>query len=591
MLSLQKINRLFIYNITLTFLFISILFFLSGNLFPEGINKIFSNRSWKIFLVLSIICFALLVLLSKFQLRSVFEKNTNVDGMNLTYAYLLLLPMTPIFQYLIINSIELGSLGSLVFMITFSLLTVFFVLAIPYFLTRVLDNGMAVSAGASLLFCFYYMPSFANDFNWHLQGSLKLQILLFTLLFVTVYSLIKLNKTVLFTLVITYFITNSFFVVYEVFLDSDEVHYNESKVFALAGKSENLSKPDIYLLTYDSYVANETMLGYGIDNSVHEKYLQNMGFQLYPNAYSVGGMSISSMSRMLDWDGKSYPNGTSDLNGLNNGKIRNGVSGSGVVQKILKNIGYETFGIFKDEYFFTGTGSSWDNTYPKIISAEDTSLNFSKRLILSVLEGEFWLNKQFNEYEEKVFLDNKSIALTNQSEAPRFVYTHTGPGHSGNSGVCRKNETREFKRRLYKSNIEMKKDIGTILNSKPNSIIIVNGDHGPYLTKNCTTLSHPEYSEVDINRLDIQDRLGTFLAIKWPAKMNTEKNNIVTLQDVFPLIFSQFFNEPLFMTEAYRNKSKSLIHRTAGVGVNNGVIIGGLHNGEKLFLDSNPPEK
>ena len=41
--------------------------------------------------------------------------------------------------------------------------------------------------------------------------------------------------------------------------------------------------PNIYFLVYDSYVPNETMMNYGIDNSAQEGYLVERGFTLYPH--------------------------------------------------------------------------------------------------------------------------------------------------------------------------------------------------------------------------------------------------------------------------------------------------------------------
>ena len=40
-----------------------------------------------------------------------------------------------------------------------------------------------------------------------------------------------------------------------------------SKIQTLAKSRQMVAKPDVFLLTYESYVCNETMLKYGIDNS------------------------------------------------------------------------------------------------------------------------------------------------------------------------------------------------------------------------------------------------------------------------------------------------------------------------------------
>ena len=41
------------------------------------------------------------------------------------------------------------------------------------------------------------------------------------------------------------------------------------------------------MLTYDSYVGQETMQQYGIDNRSQEEYLLQRGFKIYPQNYSI----------------------------------------------------------------------------------------------------------------------------------------------------------------------------------------------------------------------------------------------------------------------------------------------------------------
>ena len=57
---------------------------------------------------------------------------------------------------------------------------------------------------------------------------------------------------------------------------------------------------DVYLLSYDAYVANETMKSYGIDNSEQEDFLRSKGFRIYPKAYSIDIYSAEAMAPLLD---------------------------------------------------------------------------------------------------------------------------------------------------------------------------------------------------------------------------------------------------------------------------------------------------
>ena len=46
--------------------------------------------------------------------------------------------------------------------------------------------------------------------------------------------------------------------------------------------------------------------------------------------------------------------------------------------------------------------------------------------------------------------------------------------------------------------------------------MIITGDHGPYLTK---IVPSKKYPSDEVNRYDIQDRYGTFLAIHVPKNL------------------------------------------------------------------------
>jgi hypothetical protein len=131
----------------------------------------------------------------------------------------------------------------------------------------------------------------------------------------------------------------------------------------------------------------------------------------------------------------------------------------------------------------------------------------------------------------------------------------------------------------------MKLDIDTIIRNDPGSIIIVAGDHGPYLTKNCRSLGGGNFNITEISRLDIQDRYGTFLAIKWPTDDFSIYDDITVLQDIFPAIFAYLFRDDKLLdakadSRLFRNKDV-----ISGASVLDGIIYGGINDGEPLFVD------
>lgn len=183
------------------------------------------------------------------------------------------------------------------------------------------------------------------------------------------------------------------------------------------------------------------------------------------------------------------------------------------------------------------------------------------------------------------FVRRKRLAIEAATQSPKFMYTHTGPGHTQNSGKCRDDEIALFRERLNVANQEMRDDLTSILSSHPDALIIVNGDHGPYLTKNCTWLSQSQYRIEEITPLDIQDRFGTFLAVRWPEhRRQYPDDQLLVLQDIFPAVFSYLYDQPMVDRLRQRPSIRSPLNSAiGGVSVDSGVIVGGSYDGERLY--------
>jgi hypothetical protein len=231
---------------------------------------------------------------------------------------------------------------------------------------------------------------------------------------------------------------------------------------------------------------------------------------------------------------------------------------------------------------FRGYGSSYDVSLPKEISIQPYAYLLSA-IALGEFKFDLEVDLEFSKVSYSEFLTNKEKIFTQDQELPIFLYAHSPyPGHSQNSGACLPNEVELFKERLSIANQEMKKDIELLIKDK-NSIIIVAGDHGPYLTKNCTSTSN-EYDISEITRLDIQDRYGTFLAIRWPDDNYHDYDDITVIQDLFVAIFAYLYEDPTLL----ENKIQPETLRTFKISdarVVDGVIFGGINDGEKLFLN------
>lgn len=556
--------------LTLYFFSFSVLL---ARLLPEydrTVTTVFVSRAGRISLLFTAAGLVLFLAGLKIFRGGKFTLFERRDRLSRADLILLLLPLTPVVHYIINNRDILSLPASLLILAVFFVLSLILVIAIPAGLGKVGSSGTLMIAGMAFTFMITNMASLSAGYRWFQTGNLKVQLLILAAIFAAgrILYLKPTGKKLLYLFVPVFFISNTALHL----MSADRpvrpagTLGGENRLAALVGPRTPPVRPSIYLLVYDAYVVNETMLGYGIDNSAQEEYLRSKGFKIYPRTYSVGEYSIVSMSRALEVSTDYYS------------ASRRGVSGDGTVQRLLKSFGYETHGIFQNHEFFRGIGSSYDFSFPEPRSGTTPAL-----LVKAILMGEFRFDVEFDRASPEEFQEYKLGVFENVSSRPRFVYMHSPlPNHSQNSGRCLPNETELFRERLVEANAQMKEDLETIIKNDPGAIIVVAGDHGPFLTKNCIGTGG-DYDISEICRLDIQDRFGTFLAIRWPEENYSGYDEITVLQDIFPAIFAYIFRDTRILESRITAKTLSPAS-ISGAAVVDGVIRGGINDGEPLFL-------
>ncbi|HPR64860.1 MAG TPA: hypothetical protein PK014_11625 [Thermoanaerobaculia bacterium] len=563
------------YILTRVLIPLGILFFyllLSSAFLPGGINRVFIRNLIPIVtlvLVLLSATFVTLLIMRKIPFRIKTSADIRFSPLDLS---LLLFPLTPVAQYMIHNA-------NILFWYDYFYIAAFFILFvsvpllfIPYLFRFSGSTGSLISLGLAYTYTITDMASLAAERAWHFAGYFPAQLALFAGLWIFFSILFHFKlRTFLYTLITIYFISNGAFQFYsrDTLTPSNRLNSTNNALVKLVNNRKPEMTPNIYLLIYDAYVGCETLSAHGIDNRDQEKYLEDHGFTIYPLTYSVAAFSVGTMSRVFNVSFDYY------------GKPRKGISGDGVVQNLLKKFGYETYGIFPSSYFFQGIHSSYDHSVP--------GDSFSTRtLVRAIFVGEFRFDIDFDYVSRTGYVEKKREIFSFHSTIPRLLYTHSNiPSHSQNSGKCQPDEVKLYAERLKGANREMRGDIDILVKHDPEAIVIIAGDHGPYLTKNCEkTGNHYDISE--INRLDIQDRYGTFLAIRWPASDFDDYDNIVVLQDLFPSIFAYMWKDPGLLDSRIEPITTSNT-TISGAYVSHGVIYGGINDGEALFVDSADP--
>lgn len=532
---------------------------------PPGVNMAFVSALWPGLLAGSAIAVVLALVFRQKPLTA--APVSPAAAWRPTDWLLLLLPLTPVVQYLLNNTEQISFPQNMFLFLGFLALAAFVVVVLPKLLSRFANPAALRLVGVVFLFMITNMAVLSASFLWFAEGDLRIQLGI-TLALLALLGLLypSRHRNLLLLLVTAFFISNT---VAQINLDpsaqvTSDIH--EHPFFSVV-PAELETKPNVYLLIYDSYVANETMLQYRIDNSAQERYLQESGFTLYPHTYSIGSYSVVSIGSLMNASQNFY------------GPIRLGASGAGVVHQVFQAMGYRTYGYFPSDFFFQKTGSSYDVSFPQERPA-------SLVLLDSILLGEFRFDIGFDPGTANQFEQHKLDLFANVPREPVFLYAHSFfPGHSQNSGECLPNETELFEQRLAAANVEMRTDLDLLLANDPTAIVIVAGDHGPYLSKNCYATGRGGYTVNDISRFDIQDRFGTFLAIRWPQGTQFDAyDEIVVLQDLFPAIFAYLHQDASILQ--YRVPPLTVFYPEyiSDAAVDNGIIQGGQNDGEPLFL-------
>jgi len=317
--------------------------------------------------------------------------------------------------------------------------------------------------------------------------------------------------------------------------------------------------PDVYFLIYDGYAAPGMMRHYRISNDRHIAYLAAKKFVVYNHAYSIHLSSLSSMSSALDMRAIAEA----------------GIGGATTAMMFFKRNGYRTHFILNSHLLRDAGVVEADVTFPQA-----TYRAGLHALYRGIGGGEFKSEVVFQDTTRDRWLAAKREALSASSGQPRMVYAHSGlPGHSQNSGRCLNDETEQYARRVSTANEEMIVDIETVLQSRRDAIIVIAGDHGPYLTGDCLYLNRYDPDEITAEHL--ADRYGAMLAIRWPDDSYKEFDQISTIQDTFFAITAYLLHDawildykPMTETIGYGGiPDKAVTDGIVTIGPNQGIPL------------------
>ena len=535
---------------------------------PEGVTTKFLLRGAKVVGLISLLLGAIFLVF--WILNKNFKFKKKIELPELKDLTLLALPMSPVLDFAIINVEYLNQFSFLYLIVITLFFTLNFSFILPILFSYFATFKILMISGIALSFTILTMAKITNNQTNHIFDSQFLtQGIYLIISFSILYLIYSFNKKVSYVVVVFFMLTGISINFLNYSSNSPtEVKKSDRLLNFINNKNNNIIyNKNINILVYESYADSETLQYYGFDNTKQIEFLKKNGFNVYKGIYSSGGLSIASTSRILEIKGELSQHG------------RHYLSGNSFGLNIFKANGYKTIGLFKSPHFFGSSPIKWDEYYPK----GDVTKMGGKTLTKAIFEGEFRFDIFDDNFEYEKYLKLKNKYLNSNKENTLF-YTHNSyPGHSQNSGKCRKNEKELYFERMKKANLEMKNDVANLMNSDPNSIIVILSDHGPYLTKNCRELRN--YNKDEIDRYDIQDRYGTFLSIYWPKDIPHIEHNIEIIQDIFPAILANITNNKNLFNELKieRKFFDRFKTKVGGVNVYNGIIQGGKDDGIPLF--------
>jgi hypothetical protein len=268
-------------------------------------------------------------------------------------------------------------------------------------------------------------------------------------------------------------------------------------------------KPNIYLLIADGYASFAYMRAKRIDVAGFRGWLDKRGFQVYDDTFSNYHATADSMLAMLTMQHHHYRASKKSSEVIE--AARKAIGGSNDLVQLLGENGFQTHYVHQSNYLLL-QGCTADSCFPRadeITGARVVLREILPRRVAGRNPGvETWPMTEFRR-EISAQLETRPA-----DAAPQFRYIHMFvPGHVDYKVIGRCDEATELK--AYRRNVaaatrQIESIAGEIVRTDPGAVIVIAGDHGPFITNRCK-----HYVDID-SLAEYRDRVGILMAIRWP---------------------------------------------------------------------------
>jgi hypothetical protein len=296
-------------------------------------------------------------------------------------------------------------------------------------------------------------------------------------------------------------------------------------------------KPNIYLLLADGFSSFAYLAAKRIDVAAFKGWLSDRGFRLYEDTFSNYHATTDSLLSMLDMQHHYYR--ASEKSFEVSGTARQVIGGENNLVLLLRRNGFRTEYIHQGNYLLL-QGCTADFCFPHVDKLSGA------RVILRKVLPRFLVGRGKEEIEQpmSVFRNEVSTQLGfgEKVAGPRFLYVHMlDPKHTKTkvAGRCvEEAEVESYSRRIMGAADRIESIVDEIIQKDHDAVIVVSGDHGPFIANRC------EWTGDIDTREEYRDRVGVLTAIRWPKDYdNRFDGRIRTNINVFRYVLASLIDD------------------------------------------------
>lgn len=267
-------------------------------------------------------------------------------------------------------------------------------------------------------------------------------------------------------------------------------------------------KNNIYLVLSDGLASFRYLEDAGMEMQDFRNYLDENEFTLYNDTFANVHPTLLSMASMLNFQ---------LVDKSNNELAREAIANPSELKTNLRSAGYDLEYIHMADYLLV-RGCAANNCFPRINSITEAKVMGGR-----ILGNRFKVGENWDKFvsPERMLTELENSILENENPTFRYIH-HYSPGHTPHKSRNNCNEAEQLENYFERVGVEfdrLKKTVDTIIRNDRRAVIVVTGDHGPWISNNCSWRGIPE------NVSALRDRISAAITVRWPDSYDGKFDN------------------------------------------------------------------